>query len=423
MTVSGVEIRRFQRSMKSRFIKLRESGSKNFSMVVAGDFCPREENCGDLVERVGEITEQIKPFFQSADMKVLQWECTVTRQDTPIDKSGPNHRCYPECTVFAAALGIDTVLLANNHTGDYGDPGVKDTLEAFEKLNIRTVGAGMSEAEAAKPLRVEYNGLSCSIINAAEYEFGIAYGNKAGSYAIDPIKLAGQIKAEKAACDLVLVALHGGHELYSWPTPRLRSLCRFMADCGADAVFNCHSHCPAGYEVYNDVPIIYSPGNFYFPNRPTSLPHWYIGYLPKFFFDADGVYALEILPYYNYKQALTLMNEADTEAFFNYLDQLSAPIADEEKLQKLFNSWCAKGGVKGYFGSLFNRELPESFFVREGVKPNLGLRNLLTCQSHHDLLRNCLLMMERYQLEHALDMVPEILAAQSPEWIKLPEIR
>ena len=33
------------------------------------------------------------------------------------------------------------------------------------------------------------------------------------------------------------------------------------------------------------------------------------------------------------------------------------------------------------------------------------------------------LMMERYQLEHALDMVPEILAAQSPEWVKLPEIR
>lgn len=407
--------------MITRFVKWRDAKEKNFSMVVAGDFCPREENCGDLVERIDEITCQVKPFFHSADMKVLQWECTVTRQDTPIDKSGPNHRCYPECTVFASALEIDTVLLANNHTGDYGDPGVKDTFDAFRKLNIRTVGAGMNEAEAAEPLRVEYNGITCSVINAAEYEFGIAYGDKPGAYGMDPIKLAAQIKAEKAECDLVAVMLHGGHEQYSWPTPRLRSLCRFMADCGADAVFNCHSHCPIGYEVYNGVPIIYSPGNFYFPNRPTSLPQWYIGYIPKFFFDADGVYALEILPYYNYKQALTLMDEKDTEAFFDYLDDLSAPIADEAQLQKLFNAWCARGGVKGYLGQLFNRVLPESLHVREGVKRNLGLRNLFSCQSHHDLLRNTLLLMERYQLKDAEELIPVINAAQSPEWVKMPE--
>ena len=392
-------------------------------MVIAGDFCPREANCEDLVNRVDEITRQVKPYFESADMRVLQWECTVTRQDTPIDKSGPNHRCYPECTVFATALDIDTVLLANNHTGDYGAPGVKDTLDAFKALNIRTVGAGMTEAEAAVPLRVEYNGIKCSIINAAEYEFGIAYGDVPGANSIDPIKLAAQIKAEKSACDLVVVTLHGGHEQYSWPTPRLRSLCRFMADCGADAVFNCHSHCPAGYEVYNGVPIIYSPGNFYFPNRPTSLPQWYIGYLPKFFFDADGVYALEILPYYNYKQALTLLDEADTKSFFVYLDQLSEPIADEEKLQKLFNAWCARGGLNGYLGSLFNRPVPESLYNRDGVKPNLGLRNLMTCQSHHDLLKNSLLLMERYQLKDAEALIPLIKEAQSPEWVKVPEIR
>ena len=78
--------------------------TNTFSMAVAGDFCPREENCADLTARAFEITAPVKPFFDSADMKVLQWECTVTKQDTPIDKSGPNHRCYPECTVFAEAL-------------------------------------------------------------------------------------------------------------------------------------------------------------------------------------------------------------------------------------------------------------------------------------------------------------------------------
>ena len=409
--------------MTTRLIKLRDSKEKNFSMVVAGDFCPREANCGDLVERIDEITAQVKPFFQSSDVKVLQWECTVTRQDTPIDKSGPNHRCYPECTIFASALNIDTVLLANNHVGDYGKEGVQDTLDTFKKLNIRTVGAGMNEAEAAKALRIKHNGISCSIINAAEYEFGIAYGDNPGAYAIDPIKLASQIKAEKAECDLVFVALHGGHEQYSWPTPRLRSLCRFMVDCGANAVFNCHSHCPVGYEIYNEVPIIYSPGNFYFPNRPTSLPQWYIGYLPKFFFDVNGVYALEILPYYNYKQALTLMDENDTQQFFDYLDKLSQPIVDEKKLQKLFDAWCVNGGISGYFAMLFDKTMPESFNNRDGVRETLGLRNILTCQSHCDLLQNTALLIERYQLKEAEELLPLIRDARSPEWVKLPEIR
>ncbi len=412
---------RFITTMTTRFIKLRNCRENNFSMVVAGDFCPREENCGDLIERLDEITAAVKPFFQSADIKLLQWECTVTRQDTPIDKSGPNHRCYPECAAFAPALGIDTVLLANNHTGDYGTPGIQDTLECFRKLDIRTVGAGMNEADAAEALQGKCNSVTYSIINAAEYEFGVAHGETAGIYAIDPIKLARQIKEEKAVSDIVFVALHGGHEQYSWPTPRLRSLCRFMVDCGANAVFNCHSHCPQGYELYNNVPIIYSPGNFYFPARKSSLPQWYIGYLPKFFFDADGVYALEILPYYNYKQALTLMDEADTEEFFNYLDQLSEAIADEHKLQKLFDSWSVYGGINGYFTCLFNQPMPNSFDDPDEVKPLLALRNLLTCQSHHDLLRNTALLMERGQLKNAGELHPLIESARHPQWVKIPE--
>jgi poly-gamma-glutamate synthesis protein (capsule biosynthesis protein) len=235
------------------------------------------------------------------------------------------------------------------------------------------------------------------------------------------LQIAFDVKREIADCDLVIVTLHGGHEMYSYPTPRLRKLCRSLADMGADAVFNCHTHCPLGYEIYNDVPIIYSPGNFYFPNRPTSLPCWYLGYLPKFFFDENGAYALELLPYFNYKEALTLLDEADTEKFFAYLDELTAPIADEARLQKLFDAWCTRSGINGYFGQLFNRAIPESFQLREGVKKNLGLRNLFTCQSHHDLLRNTLLLMERYQLEEAKELIPLINAAQNPPWVKIAE--
>ena len=402
--------------MNTRKIQWRQSGGKEFSAAIAGDFCPREENCADLVARVQEITAPVKPFFESADMKMLQWECTVTKQDTPIDKSGPNHRCYPECTVFAGALKIDTVLLANNHTGDFGDPGVKETLDIFSGMGIRTVGAGMNEAEAAKPLYVEYNGLKAAVLNAAEYEFGIAYGDKPGANALDPVRLAAQIKAEKAKNDLVIVTLHGGHEHLPYPSPRMRSWFRFFADCGADAVFNCHTHCPLGYEIYNGVPIVYSPGNFYFPNRPTSLPCWYIGYVPKFFFDSEGAFAMELLPYFNFKQGFRLPDEQESAEFFAYLDKLCAPIADEKELQKIFNAWCSSSG---YVSALFDRQKPENFDTRENVASCLGLRNLMTCQAHHDLLRTAMLLVERYQMSSAREDLHIIKEAQTPSFVKL----
>ena len=62
-------------------------------------------------------------------------------------------------------MNIDAVLLANNHTGDYDTEGVKDTLDTFRNLNIRTVGAGMDLQEAAKPLHIEHNGLKIALFN------------------------------------------------------------------------------------------------------------------------------------------------------------------------------------------------------------------------------------------------------------------
>ena len=110
------------------------------------------------------------------------------------------------------------------------------------------------------------------------------------------------------------------------------------------------------------------------------------------------------------------MNEEESAAFFAYIDTLNAPIADEKELQKIFNAWSSKSG---YFNAFFNREKPESFDVPESVKANLGLRNLMTCASHHDLLRNNLLLMERYELSRAQENFHIIEKAQHPEFVKL----
>ena len=404
--------------MKQRLIKWRDADGETFSTAIAGDFCPREENSDAVAARAAELTAPIKPFFDDADFRILQWECAATVRGTPIDKSGPNHRCKPECAAFATALNIDAVLLANNHTGDYDTEGVKDTLDTFRNLNIRTVGAGMDLQEAAKPLHIEHNGLKIALFNVAENEFGTAGKNTAGVCGLDMFRLIGEIKAVRSEYDLVIAALHGGTEHFPYPSPGLRQRCRFLAENGVDAVFNCHSHCTIGYEIYKGVPIVYSPGNFYFPARPTSLPCWYLGYVPKFFFDRNGAYALAIQPYTQTLNGVVPLNDGDSTAFFDYLDELSAPIANDDELQEIFDSWCYKLRSGSYFDFLFNRQKPD-FDDRTAVKDCLAQRNLLTCEAHYELLKNTLRLMERYRLNKADSKVQLIETAQSVPWLKL----
>lgn len=404
--------------MQTKLIRWRESSGTELKICTAGDFCPREANSADAAERAEEICREIKPYFEDAAVRILQWECALTDKDTPIAKSGPNHRCFAPALSFAEALRIDAVLLANNHTGDYGAAGVEDTLNAFASHGIKTVGAGMTQAEAEAPLIVERDGLRIGLLNAAEHEFGIACGNIPGAAGLNILDLPRRIRDLKEKTDLVMVLLHGGHEHYPFPSPRLRQLCRFIAESGADAVFNCHSHCPCGYEIFNGVPIVYSPGNFYFPPRPASLPCWFIGYVPKFHFDRKGAFALELLGYYNYQKALKPLSGTEADQFFAYLDTLNAPLDKPAELQSLFDAWCVKSGVRGYLSSLRQTPSGTDFEGEENIRPWLVIRNLFSCESHHDLLRNSLLLIERGELHRAESRIPEIEALQNPPWVR-----
>lgn len=403
--------------MKNK-IQWREPAGETVSAIFAGDFSPREVNADDVAARAEEIVSEVKTVFENCDLRILQLEFTVTDKDTPIPKSGPNHRAHAGCLKLPQALGIDTVLLANNHTGDYGDEGLLDTLKYCKEAGFQSVGAGENAAAAAAPLMMERNGLRIALLNQAEHEFGIAGEHTPGCAGLDPMQLTEKIKSLKKDCDLVWVALHGGHEHYPFPSPRLHQMCRFLADNGADLVFNCHSHCPCGYEIYNGTPIIYSPGNFYFPARPTSLPGWFIGYLPKFYCDRQGSYALELIPYYNHKDKIRLLDDQDAEAFFHHMETLNKPLQDRSKLNELFDSWSSLYGAEGYMVTLLDLPKPEPGKLKAEDQNWLGVKNIFCCEAHNELLRHTLLMMEQGKLEEAKSRFPEISVLQRPDWVK-----
>jgi len=413
--------------MSLRFINGRESirnpiQPDTFSVIIAGDCCPWENSIETIRDgKAAQIISSVKPFIDSADLKIIQFESPLTNNDIPIDKSGPNLKCPPECIDLVRAGGFDVALLSNNHIGDHGSAVVMETIGHFKDAGIKTVGAGKDLATARIPLKVECKTIQISILNFAENEFGIAGKDNAGCAPLNPIENIQAIKRAAQSADLVFVVVHGGHERNPVPSPRMVSAYRAFAEAGASIVMNIHPHCPEGIELWNGVPIVYSPGNLFFPWSDLSSDHlnamWWIGYLPKFYCDRKGVYAIEIMPYRFDNERMHSLPLEDTEKFFNYMSALCNLISDPETIQSYFDAWCAHEGSK-YLSWIRDRlaKWPIELNSREAVRELLPVRNMFTCEAHNNMITTYLRLVEEGRVPQALEGWPKIEMLQSPAW-------
>ncbi|MDD5727453.1 MAG: CapA family protein [Victivallales bacterium] len=396
---------------------------RKLSVIVTGDCYP-----GHVVaasEASGEpekILAGVREFLDSADLRFVQWETPLTNDDTPIAKSGPNLKAPPECVKLALAGNFDAALLANNHVGDFGPVPVLQTINTFHRRGIKTVGAGKDSNAAAAPLFLEKNGFKIGVMNIAESEFGTAAGNKPGSAPLEVPDTIRQIEATTQNVDLMLVVMHGGNEHNPVPTPRMMKTCRAFAAAGAAAVINIHPHCPQGIEIRNGAPIIYCPGNFFFPFDGNAGLMWYISYLPKISFDRDGAFQLEIEPiiFSAGPCRIRTLEPPAKKRFYSYLAELSQIISSPKQVAKYFDAWCAMRGEKimntiKNSMSVWNSDKPDD---TELVKELLHLRNLFTCESHCELTGNYLRLLETGRFREAQKYIPEIRKLQNPVGMK-----
>ena len=400
-----------------------------FRVAVAGDFCPG--SCGNSLALEGSadvVLAPLAPFLSDCDLRLVQFETPLTRTPAPIPKTGPNLVSAPETADILRGL-FNVALLANNHIGDQGPAAVLETIRELNARGMATVGAGANLDEAAAPLRMEAGGREVSILNFAEFEFGIAGETIPGAAPQRPAADVRAVAAEAAAGRMVVVVLHGGHEHFPFPSPRLRDLCRSLAEAGASLVVNCHEHCPQGIEWHGGVPIVYCPGNLWFPpwNEAAAkgFPFlWYYGYVAKVLFDDEGPFALELLPIRAESNAVRLLEGADRVAFLDYIARLSKPIGDDTLLRSLFESWCTDNGRK--YLRISAAPLPEDWLREHRAnnwerpitdsRPFLEMRNIFTCESHHDLVRTYLRLTVEGRLPDALQSRPGLSALQNPEF-------
>ncbi len=359
-------------------------------IIVAGDYCPQGRvapliDSGDFNSVLGGV----RALVSEADYSVVNFECPVCKGgELPLEKQGPNLCCSGKGVESIKWAGFDCVTLANNHFYDYGDAGVKNTIEKCAEVGLDTVGGGMNLKEASEILYKRIEDKTLAVINCCEHEFSIASETHGGSNPLNPIQQYYAIRQAKENADYVLVIVHGGHEHWQLPSPRMKETYRFFIDAGADVVVNHHQHCFSGFENYNGKPIFYGLGNFCFDRKGNWGQKWHEGLLLMLTFEEEVGY--EIFPYQQCleKPSVEFLERGSYDV---QLVEINKILQDDKRLAQETEKYYAS--VKDKMCEVFEPINARYYLAgkRRGVLPSLVSKkrklmaeNLICCESHRD---------------------------------------
>ncbi len=250
----------------------------DFTLCFAGDISLADDavTTAKLAENGNDISKCISPelldMMKAADVMCVNSEFTFTTRGQTIPGKLYSFRGNPERVSVYKDMGVDLALLANNHAYDYGEISLLDTIDTFNKADIKYFGAGKNLDEAMSPVYFEIDGKTVAFVAASRAEKNQktpqATEDSAGILrCYDPTLFIEAIKEADANADFVIACVHWGTEYSTVLEDVQLETGKQYLDAGADAIVGSHSHCLQGMEYYNGKPIIYSLGNYWFNNK------------------------------------------------------------------------------------------------------------------------------------------------------------
>lgn len=271
------------RMKAEKIYAMKSSSPDTITLAFAGDilFDPAYAVMAKLKQRGGRmedgISEELLARMRSADIFMVNNEFTYSNGGTPTEGKQYTFRAAPESVSYLEDMGADVVSLANNHVYDYGESALIDTLKTLEDKGIPYVGAGRNLEEASKPVSFIVNDTKITILSATQIERQDhpdtkgATESSAGTFRCwNPDRLIEAVALARQNSDYVIVYIHWGTENTTEIDWAQRDQAKMIAEAGADLIVGDHPHCLQPLAYVNDVPVIYSLGNFWFNSRQVD---------------------------------------------------------------------------------------------------------------------------------------------------------
>ena len=221
-----------------------------------------------LPKNDANILQNTQNILKSADITVGNLEGTLFDNDgTPKSCNNPNV-CYVfrmplRYATYLKQAGFDYLSIANNHSNDFGEIGIKETMKNLDNLGIKYSGI-KDIAESA-------------ILEKDGKKFGfISFSPNSATVKLNDYNYAKKLISElKSKVDIVIVMFHGGaeganaehitkrHEIFHGEDRgNVYEFAHFAIDNGADVIFGQGPHVTRAVELYKNKFISYSGGNF-----------------------------------------------------------------------------------------------------------------------------------------------------------------
>ncbi|WP_315288176.1 CapA family protein [Leptotrichia massiliensis] len=221
-----------------------------------------------LPKNDANILQNTQNILKNADITVGNLEGTLfDNGGTPKSCNNPNV-CYvfrmpSRYGTYLKQAGFDYLSIANNHSNDFGEIGIKETIKNLDNLGIKYSGI----KDIAESVILEKDGK----------KFGfISFSPNSATVKLNDYNYAKKlISGLKSKVDIVIVMFHGGaegsnaehitkrHEIFHGEDRgNVYEFAHFAIDNGADIIFGQGPHVTRAIELYKNKFISYSGGNF-----------------------------------------------------------------------------------------------------------------------------------------------------------------
>lgn len=215
----------------------------------------------------------VRPWIEGADLAIANLETTLTGEDYPW-AGYPSFNTPPAFARDLKLLGFDAITHANNHTLDYDEFGLTQTIEALERAGLPRTGSNRTAEEREQILVVEVTpGTKMALLAYTYGTNGVPLPHPWSVNMLDPERIPADIRRARSLpdVDLVAVALHFGDEYAREPNAEQEMYVQLALEAGADIILGDHPHVIQRIELRQvrdqfdrDLPraVIFSLGNF-----------------------------------------------------------------------------------------------------------------------------------------------------------------